>query len=248
MELTKQEIRDSIIAENLFVQLFKNRTYPITDKYILSNDIQAINLDLVEVEKEIEELEKKYKPSGKCCFTLDASTSPQNLKTTLISKGYIQDSEYDDIWWFIDLIKYTETLSNQVAKLSEIIKLAELERLLENTELAWWVDVFGNCLVNKRESLTTKVYVGQIEEEVVSTYISACYKDFAIYKGAEVMENYRRQGINTQMMHQFLLDATKSGCKWVIYQTSSTNIASIGTGKKLGFEEAFRRECYCKTL
>lgn len=82
----------------------------------------------------------------------------------------------------------------------------------------------------------------------MSTAASAIYKNVAIFNGAGVIESHRRQGIHTQMMHRRINDATHLGCMLFAYQTSSSNIASIGTGQKVGFEKAFKRTLFCKTL
>lgn len=69
-----------------------------------------------------------------------------------------------------------------------------------------------------------------------------------IYKGAEVIENYRKRGINTQMMQHWLNEAKEYKCNWAVFQTDSSNFGSINTGKKFSFNMEFAKECYCKKL
>jgi ribosomal protein S18 acetylase RimI-like enzyme len=61
-----------------------------------------------------------------------------------------------------------------------------------------------------------------------------------------VIPEARRKGIHTALMMQRLVDAKKFGAKVAFYQTDFDNEASIGTGKKIGFEEGFRRRLFVK--
>jgi GNAT superfamily N-acetyltransferase len=108
--------------------------------------------------------------------------------------------------------------------------------------------VFGGCLQGKSKEIIIKLFLGQREDTIVSTSAVAFYKNISIYKGAEVLEGYRKKGINTQMIANWLNEARKYNCSWAVYQTSSTNIASINSVKKFGFIEGFRKKAFCKNF
>jgi len=248
MKLSITDIKTAVTAENLFVQSFKAESYKFLDTYILSNKIDRINISDASLADEIKYLENTYKPKGVCCFLIDPSTSPNTLKQFLTSFGYKKDETYDDVWWFKKTEDTESEVAQQIVNIVEVKSLDELKSSLNDTELEWWTSVFGNCLKKSNKPLLTKLYIGKYDNKVVSTYASAFYENVTIYKGAEVIENYRKRGINTQMMQHWLNEAKEYKCNWAVFQTDSSNFGSINTGKKFSFNMEFAKECYCKKL
>lgn len=249
MQPSIRDIRTAVTAENLFVKAFKGGTYKITDNYILHNNkVDRINIQAGFLDSKIKKIEDICSQVDSCCFLVDPSTAPKDLKHHLILSNYVKDVNYDDVWWFKKLNESNPQLLIAGVTIREVETAEDLLAKLTDTELKWWINVFGNCLFTKSELCVTKLHVGEIGDTAVAVYASAFYKNISIYKGAEVTINYRRKGVNTQMMQHWINEAREFGCTWAVFQTDSDNIASINSGKKFGFKKLFVKECFCKKL
>lgn len=259
--MKKHQIQEAIHGNNLLWrcvftdELVTSPLYDLTytfgvDSKFMSS-AQRLNLDSeTELKKELEKIEAHYairnKPSS---IYLDPATEPKNLKQKLIDRGYKEEKSEEEVWWGFNLSKKINTKTAPGLKIVECTTRKLFEDHLQAAmkgykHFKFWASLMSKLFRHSLDGVDVIHYVGYIESEPVACSSLGIYQNYAYLINTAVVPEHRRKGIHTSLMTHRLNVAKQRNCTLAFYQTDFDNEASIGTGKKVGFTEAFRRNLY----
>lgn len=261
--MDKHLIRQAILGNNLLWRCAFTDELVILPEYDLTytfgvdqhfmSSCQRINVPAENVSQVITQVESFYRQRRKpVSFYLDPSTQPADFVQTLVQYGYQEYQAEEEIWWSFDL---KNSIPNFPAvsglKIVECRQRQQFEDHLHAAmagyqDFKFWASLLSKSFRKSLDGVDVIHYVAYKDNLPVSCSTLGIYLDIAFLINTAVVPAYRRQGIHTQMMLRRLQDAQSLGAKIAFYQTDFDNDASIATGRKVGFSEAFRRRLFTK--
>ncbi len=263
--LDLSSIRKAIHGNNLlwsctfFDKLIITPNYELTysgftDTKFMSS-AQILNIPSQELETEIRNIEKYYTSKSKpVCIYLDPSTTPLIIEKILLDQGYQEDKSQEEVWWGVELNSVgSEIVPNPDLVIKECISKELFDDHLEAALKGYgdfdaWAEQLKKNFGKSKPDVKILHYTGYINDEPVSCSSLGVYDDQAYLINTAVVPEHRKKGIHTSMMLQRIEDSKKLGAKIAFYQTDFDNEASIATGRRVGFAEAFRRKLFYKDI
>lgn len=211
----------------------------------IPDDHLSQELDLIE-----DFYRQRHKPAT---IQLDPATLPHDLEQELVRRGYKEFKKEEEVWWDLDL---TQAIQLPPTKGLEIVECRKREHFEDHLEAAmkgykdfkFWASLLSKSYRRPGDGINVVHYVGYMDNQPVSCASLGTYFDIALFINVAVVPEYRKKGIHTSLMLRRIKDGLELGAKLAYYQTDFDNLASIATGKKVGFKEAFRRRVYYKDL
>lgn len=261
----KSQIRKTILGNNLLWRCTFTDELVVTPEYDLTytfgvdarfmSSCQRINISEDNLGKEISQIEHFYKSRNKPpSFYLEPSTNPSTLETVLVERGYYELKAEEEVWWNLDLNnRFPDYNSVNGLIVAECRNRSQFEDHLKAAvegykDFKFWASLLSKSYRKPLDGVDVYHYVAYLDNIPVSCSTLGIYFDTAYLINTCVIPNYRRRGIHTAMMLKRIDEAKKLGAKIAFYQTDYDNEASIATGKKVGFQEAFRRRIFTKDL
>jgi ribosomal protein S18 acetylase RimI-like enzyme len=265
MNIDEFLIRRAILGNNLLWRCVFTDELVVTPEYDLvytfgvdakfMSSAQRINIKPENLENELTKIESFYKTRNKpSVIQLDPVSSPQNLKEILIDRGYSEEKKEEEIWWGIDL---NQPYNSYKITNDLVIKACETRELYEDhikaamkgyENFKFWASLISKSFRKSVDGVNVFHWVAYLGTEPVACASLGMYFDIAFLINVTVVPEHRKKGIHTSLMTYRLNEARRLGAKYAFYQTDFDNEASIATGRKVGFEEIFRRYIYFKQV
>lgn len=265
MTIDNQTIHTAIHGNNLLWSCAFIDELVITPHYDLTyssftstkfmSSAQKINIPDSAIENKIADVETFYTSKSKpISIYLDPAAQPNNLESILLAKGYQEDKSQEEVWWAINLDKFTTSLlANPDVTIVECTSRELFDdhiiaALRGYTDFQTWADQLSKNFGKTRPEVRIIHYVGYIDKQPVTCSTLGIYQEQGYLINTAVVPEHRKKGIHTTMMLRRIQDCQRFGVKLGFYQTDYDNEASIATGHKVGFTESFRRKLYFKDV
>lgn len=226
-------------------------TFGVDAKFMSS--AQRLSIPTNKLNSELDLIEKFYFQRNKpVSIQIDPATSPSNLETILKERGYKEFQKEEEVWWYYDLIHESPKLD--IIRGLEIIECKKREHFEDHLKAAmkgyedfkFWASLLSKSFRKPIDGINVVHYVGYMDNQPVACASLGTYFEIAFFINVAVIPEYRKRGIHTSMMLRRIKDSLELGAQVAYYQTDFDNLASIATGKKVGFKEAFRRRVLFK--
>lgn len=218
----------------------------------------AMNLDFSSEKELLGEIprievffEKRRKPSS---IYLTQFDKPSSAEKVLKDAGYKEIKDEEAVFWGLDFNKL-ENKDHEVQGLTirecrskdDVAEyLIAADQGYSDFDYTPYASSFSKLFNSNIDGMTQLHFTGYMDDKpVASGSIGVCFET-AIWINAAVIPEYRKRGINTQMMLNSIIEANKIGAQKFYFCTDVDNLGSINSGKKLGFTEAIRQRMFSK--
>ncbi|MBN2100786.1 GNAT family N-acetyltransferase [Candidatus Dojkabacteria bacterium] len=266
MNLTRLEARKVIRFNNLlwrcsfYDELLTLPCYEMC--FVLNTDAKfmncAMNFDLDSKEELLNEIpniegyfKKRRKPSS---IYLSGFDAPEKIENEISTLGYKEIKDEEAIFWGLEYGSLkNRDLNVEGLDIKECRTEDEFAEYLIAASLGYsdfdytpYASSLSKLFKTHIDGVTQLHFAGYVDDKpVASGSMGICF-DTAIWINAAVVPEYRRKGINTRMMLHAITEANKLGADKFYFCTDVDNYGSIGSGKKLGFEEVIRQKMFSK--
>ena len=167
------------------------------------------------------------------------NTKPSNLAEELSDKGFIIDDAAPCMMMYLDdyIHQNHEQPSFAISKVTDIDQLADWVKIVNDA-------LFGRELVSLEQFNdilvldNTHFYLGLLNHKPVTACMTIVGGDTSVVDMVATLEEHRRNGFASALIHEALTDLRLMGVKTVSLRAEADG---VGVYKRLGFRECFKR-------